>query len=379
MGLETELIDMRAYDFRIQEQAAKVIQKPTSKLIQLTQEKLKSLEMQDCVWCGISFRGKFDCMESMRDELFDCEFNHGPFCRFCWGEFNDQCIHCDCSKCGVQLSTYIESYEEVFDEIFDCHNNHGPFCRQCWQESSNRCPEKSNNNCPSAPVAVDIRTKCGYCGQDSYVTSQNCCSICRRTYEVNSEGVVTSRDLDKNLKHLKEKWDDKLRVLEVREKFTYHMYFWCVICSVYTLSELDSRDPNLSIYLASFLLGWFFFWPFIGLLDMHMLNVFCKLLGYEMVYRPQLTSAEKSRYKQQFWCTLDRDYNNLASQHYKHHSLVNKERYKFLKGLEQEWFALRFLSTLIPGIVILLLLSVLDIESFGIWLNEHGLFMGDIK
>ena len=278
---------MRAYDFRIQEQAAKVIQKPTSKLIQLTQEKLKSLEMQDCVWCGTSFKGKFDCMESMRDELFDCEFNHGPFCRFCWGEFNDQCIHCDCSKCGVQLSTYIESYEEVFDEIFDGHNNHGPFCRQCWQESSNECPEKSKLNRPPAPVAVDIRTKCGYCGVNSDLIS-NSCSRCGLTYEVNSEGVVTSRDLDKNLKHLKQTWDDKLRVLEVREKFTYHMYFWCVICSVYTLSELDSRDPNLSIYIASFLLGWYIFWPFISILDMHVLNLFCKILGYEMVYHLSL-------------------------------------------------------------------------------------------
>lgn len=368
---------MRAYDLRIQDQAVKVIQKPVLKLVQSTQEKLKSMQMQDCVWCGISFRGKFDCMESMKDELFDCEFNHGPFCRLCWEEFNNQCIHCDCSKCGVQLSTYIESYEEVFDEIFDCHNHHGPFCRQCWQESSHKCPEISNLNCPPAPVVVV--TKCGYCGRPSSVTSQNSCSSCGLTYEVNFEGVVTSRELDENLEHLKQNWDDKLRVLEVREKFTFHMYFWGVICSVYALSELESSDPNLGIYLVSFLIGWFCFWPFIGLLDMYMLNIFCKLLGYELVYINQLTSAEKSRYKQQFWYSLDRDYNNLASRHYKHHSQLNKERYKFLRGLEQEWYGLRFSSTLISGIVILLLLVILDIESFRIWLNEHDLFMGDIK
>ena len=40
-------------------------------------------------------------------------------------------------------------------------------------------------------------------------------------------------------------------------------------------------------------------------------------------------------------------------------SVLNKERYKFLRGLEQEWYGLRFSSTLISGIVILLLVCLL--------------------
>ena len=37
-----------------------------------------------CEWCGKSFRNSVDCLESIRDEVFDYEYNHGPYCRECW-------------------------------------------------------------------------------------------------------------------------------------------------------------------------------------------------------------------------------------------------------------------------------------------------------
>lgn len=346
---------MRPYELRVKNQAANIITNSASSSVQLTKDMLKDFQMQSCEWCGNSF-GPFDCLESMRDEVFDCDSNHGPFCRECWEEFSHQCIHCNCTKCGVQLSEFIESYEDIGYEIHNCHNNHGPFCYQCWTESSNKCPEVANNNCP--PKIVE-KVKCGNCEYLLPITATSC-RDCGLMFQYNSEGIVLSRDIDKN------KWDDNLRVLFQEDKLTIQMYLWSGFCAFSLLSVMNPHwsTERIGIYLASFLLGWIFFWPIIGIISEFLLGLFCKHKGYELIYHLQLTREEKEHYRQQFW---PRDH--VSRKYWDADTKINKQKWKYYTKLESEWFGIRFTCTFIAGFICFFLVGGLSsyLYNWGGW------------
>ena len=338
---------MRPYDLRIQNDAANIVSKPVLRSVEKTKMKITAMQSSSCEWCGNSF-GRFDCIESMRDEVFDCDSNHGPFCRECWEEFSNQCIHCNCTKCGVQLSEFIESYEDIGYEIHNCHNNHGPFCYQCWTESSNKCPEVANDNCPPKPIVEKV--KCGNCEYLVPITATSC-RDCGLMFQYNSEGIVLSRDLDKNT------WDDKLRILHPEDKLSIQMYLWSVFCAFYVLSVMNPHwsTERIGIYLVSFLLGWIFFWPFIGIISEYFLGLYCKHKGYDLIYYLQLRNIGHHVPTQYKWGNKSYKPGNHGYAPKK----VQEQRWKYLRNLEAEWHSIQFVSTFISGFLVFMIVGSL--------------------
>jgi len=337
---------MRPYELRVKNEAADVITDSARKSVQLTGEKLKHFQRQSCEWCGISFRNTFDCIESMKDEVFDCESNHGPFCRECWEEFSHQCIHCNCTKCGIQLSQFIESFEDISYEIHNCHNDHGPFCYQCWKESSNKCPETINNNC--APKPRIQWAKCGNCGHTSSVTNSVCggCAIVlgKCTDEVFELIIDETR------------FDDNLRVLQAEDYINIHMYFWCMVCAFYCLSEFNPHwsSERIGIYLVSFLTG-IIFWPFIGNFSHFFLRSYCNFKGYELINSRQLSRFERDP----MMYSWGEDHVSRKTVDAINPTKIQKLKWKYFSKMEGEWRGICFSSTLLSGIIVLLSLSIM--------------------
>jgi len=242
---------VRPYLYRKQFEASEIINDHAHEYSKNIKNTIREVQSMGCEWCGKSFRHSVDCFESLRDEVFDCEHNHGPYCRECWDEFNEQCIHCNCKECGVQLSKYIESFEDIPYEIFDCHNNHGPFCFECWNKSSNQCPELAKGECP--PVK----------------TKPNIILTTEETIQPQNNTAI---------------YEDNYRILNRETEWNWFHHIVCCLGAMIVLSE---HNPSWSferpgIYFVSFFVGFLFGFP-IFFIRILLLSLYCKVRKFQLL------------------------------------------------------------------------------------------------
>ena len=182
------------------------------------------------------------------------------------------------------------------------------------------------------------------------------CRDCGLMFQYNSEGIVLSRDLDKNT------WDDKLRILQPEDKLSIQMYLWSVFCAFYVLSVMNPHwsTERIGIYLVSFLLGWFFFWPFIGIISEYFLGLYCKYKGYDLIYHLQLSKIGHHVPTQYKWGKKSYKPGNHGFAPKK----VQEQWWKYLRNLEAEWHSIQFVCTFISGFLVWMIVGSLAVNVY---------------
>ena len=67
------MIIVRPYLYRKQFEASEIINDHAHGYSKNIKDTIREVQSMGCEWCGKSFRNSVDCLESIRDEVFDCD------------------------------------------------------------------------------------------------------------------------------------------------------------------------------------------------------------------------------------------------------------------------------------------------------------------